>query len=345
MALILLSVGAIIFSEKQSEKGSKESQTITPQIATITQKRVISGNLYPIREIEVKSAIPGIIETYYTQIGDKIKKGEKIAKIQILSDPSQIENAKMNLNTAQITFENARQNYERDRKLFEKGIIAPADFEETKKTYYISKEQYEYAQNQILLLEKGYIPNSNISNVVTATADGTIIDLPLEIGMPVVERNSFRDGTTVAIIAQLDSFLFKGKVVEGDVLYLNKGMKLTVIPTSMDSSKTEAVIRRISPKGYWDQGIMKYDIEAVFILPDSVRVYSGFNASAEFILKEMKDVLTIPEACLIFQNDSTLVEISQNDKFEKRWVETGVSDGVNIEVISGINENEKIKKR
>lgn len=344
MIFAALCIGAVLFSEKQSEKQILLSQTVTPQIMTITQKQVISGNLYPVKEIEVKSAIAGILETYYVQTGDKVRKGDRIAKIKILSEPSQIENAKMNLKTAGIAFEKERSNYMRDKKLFEKGVISQSEFEETSKTYQISKEQYEYSQNQLHLLEEGFIPSSKVSNVVNATADGILIDLPLEEGTPVLERNNFRDGTTVALIAQLDSFLFKGRIVENDVLALKKGMKLNVLPTSMEGFQTEATIRKISPKGYWDQGTMKYDIEAVFTLPDSVRIYSGFNATAEFILKEKEDVLAIPEACLVFRNDSAFVSVLQDGKFKERWVEIGISDGLNIEVIYGINENIKIKK-
>jgi HlyD family secretion protein len=345
MTFVVLCIGAILFSEKQSEKQNQLSRTVMPQIMTITQKQVISGNLYPIKEIEVKSAIAGILETYYVQVGDKVRNGDRIAKIKILSEPSQIENAKTNLKTTKIAFEKEQLNYIRDKKLFERGVIAQSDFEETSKTYQISKEQYEYAQNHLHLLEEGFIPSSNVSNVVLATADGVLIDLPLEEGTPVVERNNFRDGTTIALIAQLDSFLFKGRIVENDVLALKKGMKLTVLPTSMDGFQTEATIRKILPKGYWDQGTMKYDIEAVFMLPDSVQIYSGFNATAEFVLKEKKDVLVIPESCLIFRNDSMFVEVLQNGEFERKWVETGISDGINIEIISNINGSDKVQKR
>jgi HlyD family secretion protein len=344
LILICLGIGAVFFSEKQSEKQIKLSQTIMPERTTITQKKVISDNLYPIKEIEVKSAIAGILECYYVQIGDEVRKGDRISKIKILSEPTQIENAKMNLRTAGIQFEKEQLNYIREQKLFEKGVIAQAEFEEISKTYRISKEQYEYAQNQLHLLQEGFIPSSNVSNVVIATTDGILIDLPLEEGTPVVERNNFRDGTTVALIAQLDSFLFKGKIVENDVLALKKGMKLIISPTSMENFEAEATIRKISPKGYWDQGTMKYDIEAVFTLPESVRIYSGFNATAEFILKEKKDVLTIPEACLKFQNDSVFVEVLINGKFEKKNVEIGISNGINIEIFSGINQETKIKK-
>lgn len=345
ITFISLCVGAILFSEKQSEKQRRISQTIAPQLMTITQKQIISGNLYPIKEIEVKSAIAGILEVYYVQIGDKVRKGDRIAKIKTLSEPIQIENAKTNLKTAAIVFKRDQLNYERDQKLFEKGIITQYEFEEITKTYLVSKEQYEYAQNQLHLLVEGYIPSSNVSNEVIATADGTLIDLPLEEGTPVVERNNFRDGTTVALIAQLDSFLFKGKIIENDVLALKKGMQLTVLPTSMAGFQTKAVIRKISPKGYWDQGTMKYDLEAVFTLPDSVLIYSGFNATAEFILNEKKDVLAIPEASLNFRNDSTFVKVLMNGEFAERYVEVGISNGIDIEVLRGINQNNKIKNK
>jgi HlyD family secretion protein len=348
IVIVFLIVGcviAVMFSEKQSQKQNQLSQTITPRIATITQKKMMSGNLYPIKEIEVKSAIAGILEEYYIQIEDKVRKGDRIAKIQILSEPSQIENARTNLNTTRIAMEREQLNFEREQMLFEKGIISKYEFEEASKSYHINKEQHEHAKNQLHLLEEGYIPHSNISNIVLATADGTVIDLPLDEGTPVIERNNFRDGSTIALIAQLDSFLFKGKVIENDVLVLKKGMKLTILPTSHENFKAEAFIRKISPKGYLDQGIMKYDIEAVFSLPDSVQIYSGFNATAEFILTEKKDVMAIPEACLIFRNDSTFVEVLCDGEFERIWIETGVSDGINIEVLSNIKENDRIRNR
>ncbi|GHS95674.1 membrane protein [Synergistales bacterium] len=336
--------GAILFSEKQSEKQNRLSQTIMPRITTIVQKKMISGNLYPVKEIEVKSAVSGTLETYYVQTGDKIKIGDKVAKIKMLPEPAQVENARKNLNTARIGFENDKSNYERDATLFEKGVISKAEFEASSRTYLVGKEQYESAKNQLSLLEEGYIPASNISNVITATANGTIIDLPLEEGTPVAERNTFRDGSTIALIAQLDSFLFKGRVVENDVLVLKKGMKIKVTPTSQSNYEAEATIRKISPKGNWDQGVMKYDIEAILSLPDSISVYSGFNAIAEFVLKEKKEVLTIPEACLVFRNDSAFVEVLEHEEFVKKGVDIGISDGVNIEIVNGIGEDDKIKK-
>jgi HlyD family secretion protein len=347
LAIVLIAIiaGAIFISNKQSNDQVLLSQTYSPKKGTIIVKKGISGNLYPIKEIEVKSAIPGALETYYVNIGDKVRKGDKIAKIKILSEPSQIENAKMNVKTAGITFEREKLNYEREKKLFEKGVISADEFEEASKSYNLSSEQYEYMKNQLYLLVEGNIPSSNVSNVVTATAAGTITDLPPEEGAMIMERNTFSDGTTVAVIAQLDSFLFKGRIVENDVLALKRGMKLTVMPSSVEGFSTEATVRKISPKGHLDQGIMKYDVEAVFTLPDSVRIYSGFNATAELVLADKKDILLIPEAYLTFRNDSVFVDILKKGKTETKQIETGISDDLNIEISRGISENDKVVKK
>jgi HlyD family secretion protein len=340
--LITVIAGAILISENQSQEQTLLSQTISPQKGTISVKKVISGNLYPIKEIEIKSAIAGALEIYYVNIGDKVKQGDKIAKIKILSEPSQIENARMNMKTSEIVFEKDKLNYEREKKLFEKGVIAAEEFEEASKTFNVSKEQYEYAKNLLHLLVEGYIPSKNVSNVATATADGIITDLPPEEGSIIIERNMFTDGTTIAIIAQLDSFLFRGRIVENDIIALKKGMKLNIMPSSMERFATKATVRKISPKGYLEQGIMKYNIEAVFTLPDSVQIYSGFNATAELVIIEKKDIIIIPESCLIFHNDSVFVDILKSGKAELKHIEIGISDNINIEIVSGISENDKI---
>jgi HlyD family secretion protein len=281
LILIMTIAGLIFFSEHLLQKEIDMSQTINPERDTITKKQLVSGNIYPIREIEVKSVISGVLEVYYVQIGDQVHIGDRIAKIKTLSEPSEIEQAKMNLRLAELTFEKDRLEYERDKSLYEKNVISASEFDASVNVYKTSKERYEYNKNQLHLLTEGFIPSTNISNVVIATAAGVVIDLPLEEGTAVAGRSIFRDGTNIALIAQLDSFFFKGKVVETDALAFRKGTKLTVTPTSMADLKIEARIRKIAPKGYLDQGIMKYDIEAVFSLPDSVNILSGLNATAD----------------------------------------------------------------
>lgn len=340
--LIPIFIIAVKFTEGQTNEQLLLNHSISPSYKTIIVKKVISGNLYPKKEIEVKSPISGTLENYYINVGKLVKVGDRIAKIKLIPDPSQLEYSRRNYITTKISFENQRMNYERDSVLFLKGILSKADFEDVRKTFQLSRAEYQSAFNQLKLIEDGTIPNSDISNIITATIDGVIIDAPLEEGISVNEKNTFREGTTIAVIAQVDSFIFKGKAVESDIINLKMGKELTVFPTSNAHFKTHAHLRRVSPKGTLEQGIMKYEFEAILVVPDSITVLSGFNAVAEIIIDKKENVLTIPEKCLSFEKDSVFIHVKENSKFIKKSVKIGISDGINVEIITGIDKTDLV---
>ena len=330
-------VALVIITNKRSEKEDLIGDVTKPFITNITNKKVISGNLYPVKEITVNSPISGILEEYYVEIDDEVKKGDKIAKIKLIPDPAQLEMARKNLNAASIDYENEKLSFDRNKDLFDNGVISKIEFELALKNYQISKNQYESANNQLQLLEEGTIASSNISNIVTAVTDGVITDLPLEEGAPVVERNNFREGSAIAIIARQDSFIFKAKVIESDVIVLKKGMHIFISPISSEGSNIEGVINKISPRGQIDNGLMKYSIEAVLKVPDTVIVYSGFNATAEIIVERKDSVLAVEEKDVIFESDSAFIKIINSEgKIEKKYVKLGISDGIIVEIINGI---------
>lgn len=341
--LLIIIVVLIIISRRRDARNRILDKTAAPFYTNIVNKRLISGNLYPMKEVEIKSPISGILEKTYVEIGEKVKTGQKLAKVKLVPDPAQIETAKTRLKSAEITYEQDKIDYDRKNKLYETNVISQADYDASRKSYLLSQEQYESAQNQLTLLQEGFIKSSNISNLVEATIDGTVISLPLEEGAPVMERSTFSSGSTIAVLAQLDTFLFKGKVVESDIIALHKGLKINVtLPVEKDL-KLQATISKISPMGKLDNGVMKYDFEATLLVPDSVTVYSGFNATAEIIIARRDSVLAIQEKNLIIENDSMFVQIL-NDKLKpkKHFIKTGLSDGLNIEVLSGLKPDQKI---
>ncbi len=342
--LFIMCIIAFIMTDNYLKDKTDVSNTIRPTFRTIVVNKYISGNLYPIKEIDVKSPISGALEEYYVKIGDKVKMGDNIAKIKIIPEAAQVDNARKNARTAYIQYKNHEENYRTDSALFSNKVISKYDFEITRTNYLLSKENYISSQNQLALIEGNLSYKSNLSNIIKATSAGTITDIPLEEGTSVMERSNYSEGTSIAQIARLDSFLFKGKVIENDVLVLKQGMEITVTPTSSDTMKIIAAIRKISTRGKIDQGIMKYDIEAVFQCPKNIMIYSGFNATAEIIIDKRDSVLSIPEKCITFQNDSAFVEVLQLNKFIRRHIQTGISDGINIEVFDGIKETDEIKR-
>jgi HlyD family secretion protein len=343
--IIVTIIGLIIWNNSKTSDLASLIKTENPFITTIEQKRLIPGNLYPLTEIDIKSPISGTLDKVFVEIGDKVTIGDKIAQIKLVPDASKLEYARSNINSARINFENQQQSFERNKVLFEKQIIASAEFENHKKAYELSREQYLSAKNQLTLIEEGYVKNTNLSNIVRATATGTITDLPLKEGSPVIERNNFNEGTTIAVVARLDTFVFKGKVSETDMIYLYQGKKLKLSFNAYKNQVREAIINKISSRGLDEQGVMKYYIEAKFSLTnDSLAIRSGYTANAEIIIKRKQNILAVKEKLLQFQSDSAYVTvINKENKEEKRFLKTGLSDGFNIEIIKGLNRNEKFK--
>lgn len=341
--LIVLLIGAFItLSSGKNEKlyGPVE----TPFITDIINKKVISGNLYPGQEIELKSPISGVLETTYVKIGDKVSVGDKIAKVQLVPDPAQLEAARKNFNMAKISFAIEKTNYNREKKLYEDKVIAKANFDKSRETFELSREQYLSAKNQLTLIEKGFIADSEISNVVKATAAGVIFDLPIAAGEQVIERNNFTEGATLAVIANLSHYKFIGKVVEADIQALHKIRELNIIIPAIDHLKTTASLHKISPRGQELYGTMKYEVVAILHLPaDSVWIGSGFSAIGEIVIEERKDVIAIKEKHLLFDGDSAYVQTLNNHGAEvKKFVKTGLSDGVDIEIVEGLDLNDRI---
>lgn len=344
LSVVLGGVIFFIYWKNWRPDQNADVKTEHPFITTIVEKRIIPGNLYPLTEIEIKSPISGTLDKVFVAIGDEVKIGDEIAKIKIVADPSKIEGARNNLNTALITFELHQKSFERNKKLFERGVIPASEFEETKKNYEVSNEQYLSAKNQLSLIQEGYIKESDISNIVKASASGSIIDLPLKEGATIVERSTYGAGTSIAIIARLDTFVFHGKVVESDMRHLYQGMKLSISFNAYEGQTGKAVVEKISSKGTEDGGVMKYNIEARFGVGKNARIIrSGYSANAEVLLQQEKNVLAIKEKHLLFQNDSAYVNILPPEgKPQKRFVKTGLSDGINIAIVDGLDKESKV---
>jgi HlyD family secretion protein len=318
------------------------AQTVSPLYQTISNKLLISGHIYPFKEIDVKSPISGVLESYYVGLGDTVRLGERLAKVKLLIDPMQLDRARISAGLARIEWENYGKIYRRDSLLFTQGVISEADYEEIQMTFLLKGENYKAALNQLSLLEKGSIPDSDVSNVIKATSAGVVIDLPLQEGSPIIERSNYTEGTSIALVAGMDSFIFKSRLIESDILKLALNKTMYIIPFAYDTTYIEARVNRISTKGKLHEGIIKYEFEASF-QANGLSLYSGFNAIAELTLEKKDSVLTIPEKCLSFKGDSVFVEVVRNNAFVLTPVSIGISDGERIEVISGIDKNDRVK--
>ena len=326
----------------------KKIETIFPSYLDITKTITFDGNIYPKEEIEVKSFISGIVDEIYVDIGDNVIPDQKIAKVKIVPDPSDIESAESSLRLANISLIREEEHFKRGSVLYQKKVLTQSEFEDIVRSYNIIVEQQNLAQMRLNRLLNTPKENTNgHQNIVKATTSGTIIDIPIEKGSSVINRSSYGAGTTIATMVNLSSkkeMVFKARIAERDLYYVRDKQPILIIIKASKADTISAFITKIYPKGYFDQGITKYNIEVSLNLEKlNTKVYYGYSATAVLVAEKRNHVLAVNQRYIQFNKDTTFVQIlNDNNEIIKRVVKTGISDDIYIEILSGISSTDKL---
>ena len=339
VVLILITL-VVIKSNKNTDKN--KYNTITPTVRSIERKIIVPGMIVPSKEIDLKSTISGVMEELFVKIGDQVTKGQAIAKIKFISEPREYQNYLKRYQIALAQHENSKNNYERDKLLYEKKIIAMAEYDISFTNYLTTKAEYEAAYNELQFVEGSKNELSGITNFIYSTEDGTVLDLPVKVGGSVMARGNFSEGSSIAKIAKLDLLLFKGVINESEILKISIGMPIKIIIGALNNIEVNTYINLISPKGILRDGIAKFDIEADVVIDSPSMQIAGFSANAEIIFERKENVLSLEEKYFIFRNDSIYVEIVVDNKLTQVNIKTGISDGVYTEIVFGLEPNSQI---
>ena len=287
-----------------------------------------------------------MVEKLYVEPGEIVKNGDLLAKIRIIPDMVSLNTAESQLNTARINYENAKQEKERQAQLFEKKFISEFDYDQYVLEFNLAEERLESAENNVQLIREGTSKKEGqVTNEVTATVNGMILDVPVREGSFVIETNPFNEGTTIMFIADMKSMIFEGFVDESEVGKITDGMELILTIGAIDTEKFKALLEYISPKGVEKEGAIQFEIRAAVELSEEYFIRAGYSANADIVLDTRENVLAVRESNLIFEKDNIFVEVETGfQEFEKKQINTGLSDGINIEVLSGVSEKDKVKK-
>jgi HlyD family secretion protein len=332
-------------------------KTEQPFVTDIVKKTVATGSIVPRKEVQIKPQASGIIEALYVEAGQQVKAGQLIAKVRLVQsisgrnvDNINYNNARNRVEEAQINLNNARIELERQQKLYDQKVISQQEYNRFLLDNNVRKEALVAAEKNLSLVSQGILQNSGaVANEVYSTVDGTVLDVPIKVGGSVIERNNFNEGTTIAIVADMNSLVFEGKIDESEVGKLREGMELNMSIGAIEGKSFKASLEYISPKGVEKDGAIKFDIRAKIILSEKDQIRAGYSANADIVLDKKYKVLAIKESMLQFGKgekgkDSVFVEVeAQTQKFTKKMVKTGISDGINIEILSGVTKNDKIK--
>ncbi|WP_319231317.1 efflux RND transporter periplasmic adaptor subunit [Draconibacterium orientale] len=349
VVLVAIFGGTLFFLYNKSKKKTDYFENKNPFYSDVVMKTVATGSVVPRFEIEIVPQVSGIIDELFVEAGDKITKGQVVARIKIIPDMVTLNSAETRVNRAKIGFEDAQIDYDRQQKLFDKEVISYEEFKAAKVAYDSAKEELTAAENNLELIKNGVTKKAATATntLVRSTINGMVLDVPVEEGNSVIQANTFNAGTTIASVADMSDMIFEGNVDETEVGKIREGMPIELEIGAIDKEKFAAVLEYISPKGVEENGAIQFEIKANVKLKEGQFIRAGYSANANIVLERKDNVMVIPEGLLQFENDSSFVEVNvgsaEEPNYEKRWVHTGLSDGINIEITEGLKADDKVK--
>lgn len=340
-------IAALIWFGKKNSKSIIQYETEKPFKTTILKKTVATGKVTPLEEIEIKPQITGIIDKIFLLEGAKVVKGDLIATVRVVPNEQSLISAKGRVDNIKLILDNAKIALDRNKNLFERGVISKQEFENIELNYNQTMQDLKNAQNDYQIIKIGSSGSGGAANTnIYAQMSGTILEIPVKEGDQVIQSNNFNAGTTIASIADMNKMIFEGKVDESEVGKLINGSEIEVSIGAIEGKKFPAKLNFIAPKGTEEAGAVQFKIKADVSLNESYFIRAGYSANADIVLEKKENVLAIKEALLRFdaKTEEPYVEVKKADgSFEKRTLKLGVSDGVNVQILKGINENDEIK--
>jgi len=364
---LLLAVALIAGISYLVKSNSKQAEAFLTRKATIQNmedKVMATGKIVPKEEIEIKPNIAGIIDKILVDEGDKVTAGQLIATVRIVPNLAEVNNAQQDVQTSQIQISNAKMNvsnmqkqFAMQQKLYSQGVISQQEYLNSQQQLYSVQQALKNANQQLVTAQKrlqiaktGATPELQglATTQIRSKASGTVLEVPVKVGSQVIEANSFNAGTTICSIADLNSLIFQGEIDEAQAGKLKQGMPMKIVIGALQNKTFPGKLTMIAPKGKDNNGTIKFPVEGDVYNPNNEYIRAGFSANGEIVLKSRKNALLLDESLIQYEKvkgkDKPFVEVKQTDgKFRKAYVTLGASDGINVEILSGLSKDDEVK--
>ena len=354
--IALIFIGTFVFLWQKSQPKEVVYQEFTPEKKDIRKTTIITGKIEPRNEVNIKPQISGIIAELLKEPGDYVNQGDVIAKVKVIPDMSQLSSAESRVRLADINLKQVETDYARTESLHNQKLVSDEDFEKSRQQLQQAREEKAAAVDALQVVRDG-VSKSNASassTLIRSTISGIILDIPVKVGNSVINVNTMNDGTTIATVANMKDLIFRGNIDETEVGQLDLGIPMKITIGALQDLQFDASLEYISPKATESNGANQFEIKAAVVLPAETHesrsntLRSGYSANAEIVLDEVQQVLTVPESAIEFSGDSTFVYVvkgKDGDKstYERTAVDTGLSDGVNIEIKKGLTADQKVR--
>ena len=364
---LLFALGLIMGIGYLVKSNSKENEvflTRKPMLQDMEDKVMATGKIVPREEIEIKPNMSGIIDKILVKEGDKVTMGQLIATLKIVPSVSQVnaaqqdvQNANLQINNAKANLATQQQQFNMQQRLYNQGVISKQEFLTAQQNLLSmqnqlknANQQFQTAQKNLQIARTGVADGlqSLATTQIRSKANGTVLEVPVKVGYQVIEANQFNAGTTICSVADLNSLIFEGKIDEAQAGKIKEGMEMKVIIGALQNKKFPGKVTMIAPKGKDESGTIKFPIEGDVFNPNNEYIRAGFSANGEIVLSSQKNALLLDESLIQYEKDKgtdkPFVEVKQpNGSFKKMYVKLGASDGINVQILSGIDKNADVK--
>ena len=357
-------ISGISYLVKSNSKESEAFLTRKPTVQNMEDKVMATGKIIPKEEIEIKPNIAGIIDKILVDEGDRVEAGQLIATVRIIPNIAEVNSAQQNVQNSQLQISNAKMNlsnaqtqFGMTEKLFKQGVISKQEYLTAQQQLYTQQQALRNANQQLVTAQKslqivktGAIPELQglATTQIRSKAAGTVLEVPVKVGSQVIEANSFNAGTTICSIADLNSLIFQGEIDEAQAGKLKQGMDMKIVIGALQNKTFPGRLTMIAPKGKDNNGTIKFPVEGDVNNPNNEYIRAGFSANGEIVLSSQKNALLLDESLIQYEKqngkDVPFVEVKQKDgKFKKVTVKLGASDGINVQILSGITKDSEVK--
>ena len=347
--IALVFVGTFVFLYRKSRPKETVYNEFVSKRADIRKTTVITGRIEPRDEVSVKPQISGIITQLYKQAGDRVDAGEVIARVKVIPDMGQLSSAEARVRLAEVNLAQARVDHQRMQNLYRKQLVSDDAYDKVHQSLVQAEEEKTAATDALEVVRDG-VSRRNAkasSTLIRSTISGVVLDVPVKVGNTVVLSNTFNDGTTIASVADMNDLIFRGNIDETEVGRLVQGMSMRITVGALHDLAFDATLEYISPKAVEQGGATQFEVKAAVRVEGDVYMRSGYSANAEIVLEEADKVLSVPESAIEFSGDTAFVYVLEPGTSPKVYrrtrVETGLSDGVDIEIRSGVEEGQTVR--
>jgi HlyD family secretion protein len=321
---------------------------------SITEKAIAVGQIEPRLKFEVKSKIPGIVSHCFVEVGDQVRPGDPLFEIAPDPTPTELVEAERRVETAESAYRRAEAEWNRIAQLVDQGIVSQDQRDIKREAFELAEIELAGARDNFDLVKEGRISSRgrSVESIVRAPAGGIVLARLVDPGDPVVPLTSFQPGTQLATIADMSDLIFEGTVDEIDVGKLSVDVPARLNIGALPGAVVSGRLSRIAPQAREEEGARLFDVEIELdeLIDAETVLRAGYSSTADLVIREKTDILLIPERLVLFENDGadTFVELPpevEGGEPVKVAVELGLSGGLSIEVISGLEEGMQIIER